>query len=326
MSARSAQNAPAHIVAQKGAVGAARANFFGSDAAPSFVAWGSGLQDHRLPWDMYAGPAGSAGVGVLGFYGEEPIAISAVPAAVVAGNIAAAQVPVNGTNLTLAGASTGITVATAAAPLTTIMPGFLATGQAPLTAGVIIDVAPTPLTFGLRFKQGFYDRTKMIARAVSVTGVAAGVGGAFLVSGFDVYGYAMSELITATAGATTVNGKKAFKVVTSIRPSFSDPGHNYSFQTTDIIGLPILTRRFEDLLMVYNNTSIAAATGFVAADVTAPATTTTGDVRGTYVLQSASDNAKRFSAQISPSLADLASAQFSNPSSLTTGLFGQPQV
>lgn len=321
MSARTAQNAPAHIVAQKGAIGA-RTTFYGSDPAPSFVAWGSGLQDHRLPWNMYGGPTSATALGILGFYGEEPIAISQVPAAVVAGNIAAAQVPVNGVNLTLAGASTGITLATAAAPLT-IAPGFYVNGTIPLTAGVILDAAPALIRMGARFKQGFYDRTTMIARAVSVTGVAAGVGGSFLVSGYDVYGYAMSETIVATAGATTVNGKKAFKVVTSIKPLFSDAGHNYSFQTTDIIGLPILARRFEDLLMVYNNTSIGAATGFVAADVTSPATTTTGDVRGTYVLQSASDNAKRFSVQISPSLADIAG---NVPTSLTTGLFGQPQV
>ena len=47
---------------------------------------------------------------------------------------------------------------------------------------------------------------------------------------------------------------------------------------------------------------------------------TTGDVRGTYALQSASDGTKRLVLYVSPSVANL-----SNATNLPTGLFGVAQ-
>jgi hypothetical protein len=102
----------------------------------------------------------------------------------------------------------------------------------------------------------------------------------------------MSEVIAAPASATTVNGKKAFKYIASVTPAFTD-AHNYSIDTTDIIGLPLRSDFFGDTAINYNATGITASTGYVAAVTTSPATTTTGDVRGTYALQSAADGSKR---------------------------------
>jgi len=213
MSARTAQNAPCHVVAQKGPVGAARASFFGSDAAPSFQAFGGGLQDHRLPWDMYAGPSGSVGFGVLGWYGAEPICLGAQPTALGAAKIAALANVVSGAAMTLAGASTGITVLSATASLL-MWPGMPLNGQVAITAGLVIEGNPTPLQFGRRFIQGFYDRSKMVGRALSVTGVASGTGGAFTIRGYDIYGYPMSETITCGAGWLEITGAP----VTLVKP------------------------------------------------------------------------------------------------------------
>jgi hypothetical protein len=132
----------------------------------------------------------------------------------------------------------------------------------------------------------------LVARAVSVTGSASATGGNITIAGYDIYGMPMSEVIAAPAGASTVNGKKAFKYIASVTPAFTD-AHNYSIDTTDIIGLPIRSDFFGDVAINYNSAAITANTGYTAAVTTSPATTTTGDVRGTYALQSAADGSKR---------------------------------
>lgn len=156
----------------------------------------------------------------------------------------------------------------------------------------------------------------LVSRAVSVTGSASSTGGDFLVSGYDIYGVPMTETITGPAGASTVNGKKAFKYIASVVPQFTD-AHNYSVGTTDIYGFPIRSDFFGDVAINYNATGITASTGYVAAVTTSPATATTGDVRGTYALQSAADASKR-----------LVIRQFVTPVNATTvtGLFGVTQA
>jgi len=126
----------------------------------------------------------------------------------------------------------------------------------------------------------------------------------------------MSEVIAAPASATTVNGKKAFKYISSVVPAFTD-AHNYSVGTTDIYGFPLRSDFFSDVAINYNATAVTANTGYVAAVTTSPATTTTGDVRGTYALQSAADASKR-----------LAIRQFILPANMNsiTGLFGVTQA
>jgi hypothetical protein len=156
----------------------------------------------------------------------------------------------------------------------------------------------------------------VVGRAVSITGSASASGGNFLISGYDIYGAPMSEVIAGPASATTVNGKKAFKYIASVVPQFTN-AQNYSAGTTDIFGFPLRSDFFSDVAINYNSALITANTGFVAAVTTSPATTTTGDVRGTYALQSASDASKR-----------LAVRQFILPANMGTsaGLFGVTQA
>jgi len=113
------------------------------------------------------------------------------------------------------------------------------------------------------------------------------------VSGFDYYGQAMSEAITSSTSASTgVSGKKAFFVITGVTTSGSFGGP-VTVGTTDILGLPV--RAFNAGYIVHtgwDNVITDDAGTFVAAD-TATATTTTGDVRGTYVPSSATNGIKR---------------------------------
>lgn len=288
---------------------------FPLSAAPSLDFLASGIQDHRLPYNSRGSSANQPGI--VGWYGAATtVTVNSVPAAAATANIAALANAANGVAMTLRPATgAGITVLSPAAPAT-----FFPTGLV-LSAGVIIGALPSLISFGTQvsggFNTSFYSRDNNFARCISITGVAGGAGGAFLVSGYDQYGYKMSQLLPVGAGAVTANSTKAFKAITSVVPQFTD-AHNYSVGTADIFGFGMYTNFWESTLIRYNGGLIVASTGFTAGDTTTPATTT-GDVRGTYAVQSATDGVKRLSMGATPTITALAV----NP---TTGLFGQPQV
>lgn len=110
--------------------------------------------------------------------------------------------------------------------------------------------------------------------------------------GYDQYGQAMSEAI-ALNGTTQVNGQKAFKKVYRIAISAACAG-NINAGFTDVLGLPVRVTNVAYVLSVKWDSTLAADAGtFAAADTTSPATTTTNDVRGTYVPSSATGGSKR---------------------------------
>ena len=113
------------------------------------------------------------------------------------------------------------------------------------------------------------------------------------VSGYDIYGQAMSEVIaSSTSASTAVNGKKAFYQISGITVAAPN-GNSIAFGTTDILGSPV--RILDNAYIVhagYNNT-LADNAGNATAAATATATTTTGDVRGTFAPSGATDGAKR---------------------------------
>jgi len=169
-----------------------------------------------------------------------------------------------------------------------------------------------------------YHPGAMIARAVSITSTTSQVNATvFTVNGLDVYGYPMTETITTSGtSATTTNGAKAFKYIQSVTPSKTDGTGNYSVGTLDIFGFPLRSDQFQigvgvgaDTALMMNNAAITSATGYVAA-VKTTATATTGDVRGTYAVQTSSDGTLRLGVIQSPFGPNLQSS---------TGLFGVSQ-
>ena len=160
-----------------------------------------------------------------------------------------------------------------------------------------------------------------VPRAVGVTlGAGSPTTRNVTVSGYDYYGQPMSEVIaTGTTQSTTVNGKKAFWQITSATISGS-PVVTVALGTTDILGIPV---RVTDAAYVasagYNDTLARDAGTFVKA-VTATATTTTGDVRGTYVPSGATDGVKRLVMGI------LLPAIAVGPNSTRTGALGVTQA
>lgn len=137
------------------------------------------------------------------------------------------------------------------------------------------------------------DGTQMIGRAVAITGNAGSTAQNFTVVGYDAWGQPQSEVIAFAGGAATTNGKKAFKYIVSVTPSTTDAGHLLSVGTTDIFGFTMRSDFWEYVNIYYNGAFITSSTGWTVADSTDPATTVTGDSRGTYAVQSASDGTKR---------------------------------
>ena len=184
-------------------------------------------------------------------------------------------------------------------------------------------VTSSRLPFGSSGSVQLWNPQALSARAVSITPVSGTPTGniTFTVAGYDIYGFPMSEAISLTSGSTqgtAVNGKKAFKYIASITPSVTDTV-TYSAGTTNIFGLPLRSDNFGDVLVKYaaalNPVVITSATGYVAADTTL-ASTTTGDVRGTYT-NTPSIGANRFVVQQSPYPYNIGSS---------SGLFGVSQV
>lgn len=291
------------------------------DKAPSVFWGGTMLLDPR-------GSYNNTRSGILGFLGSSgPIfAIDAVPSALPAAvnSMAAVQVPVAGTPLTLVTTNgAGITVQSAATV-------YWPSGNTIPASALIIDSAPATIGFG-RAGQGnssqnvvkAYDPTTLLARNVRIKSVGVDTGATFTVAGYDIYGYPMSEAITGAGAGATASGKKAFKFVTSITPSGTLSGSNVSASQGDVYGFPLQNTGWPYIDIYWGAPPapfITSTTGWLAAVTTSPATTTTGDVRGTYAVQSASDGTNRLTVLITVPLALMSN---SNPS---VGLFGVTQA
>jgi len=160
------------------------------------------------------------------------------------------------------------------------------------------------------------------ARAVSITsGTGTLTNRNVTISGYDYYGQPMTEVIaTGTVQSTTVNGKKAFYQIVSATISGA-LGATIQIGTTDIIGLPVRVVDAGYLVgLGWANASTRATGTFVQADTTNPATSTTGDVRGTFVPSSSTNGTSRLVITIAmPAIAV-------GPNATRTGALGVTQA
>lgn len=114
----------------------------------------------------------------------------------------------------------------------------------------------------------------------------------FTISGYDRYNQPMSQAITGPNNGT-VTTTKAFKSITRIAVNGA-VATDTSAGFGDVLGLPIRVTDAGYLIHVGWAGALADDAGsFVAAVTTDPATTTTGDVRGTYTPSSATNGARR---------------------------------
>lgn len=164
----------------------------------------------------------------------------------------------------------------------------IAASQAPAAAGALTLTAGTSVK-SVTTAGGITLLQLDLPRAIKVN--CSTTARAFTVSGYDYYGQAMSEVITVSVAGTAVTGKKAFYAITGVTIAGSATAAVVG--TSDVLGLPVRVFNVAYLASVKSNNTLAQDAGtFVAAD-TATATTTTGDVRGTYTPVTASDGIVR---------------------------------
>lgn len=262
---------------------------YNDSAGPSIFAHGVGILDNRF------GPfSGGDITNVLpAWYGTDSICVlDQTPSTLSATNLVAAAIPVAGTAMTLAGASTGITVLAAAySPVA---------GQVFPAGTRIIDGNPALITLAaIGGGVSVYDPRTMCARALLLTSVGDDHLATMALVGIDMYGQTFHETVTL-ANATTVATKKCYKGLISATPAGTLSGSNVSIGATDIFEFGLASYEFQFAQIYWNATLISASTGYVAAVTTSPATALTGDVRGTYAVQSASDGTKKLQVFIRP--------------------------
>jgi hypothetical protein len=138
-----------------------------------------------------------------------------------------------------------------------------------------------------------------VPRAISITSNNAADTASFtcLVSGLDVHGQAMSELL-AFSGAATTTGNKAFACICSIKmihASGTALTGTISVGTSTKLGLPAFVPS-AGYVMKELQDGISATAGTFAYGITTAggSTTTTGDVRGTYIPNTVPDGAKTY--------------------------------
>lgn len=196
--------------------------------------------------------------------------------------------------------------------------------------GVTAAVASEPYKvagFGLAF-----DPMQGVCRALSVTAASIGSGTtSILISGYDIYGFPMTEVIQAS-GTTNVNGKKAFKyvlsaVTTSTAATTVTPA-NITIGVSDVFGLNIRSDKWEYMNIFWNGNWAPTSAGWTAA-LSTTSTATTIDVRGQInastlaVATAASTNgARRLTIMMSVPLQNMVNATPLNNSTL----FGTAQV
>ncbi len=112
------------------------------------------------------------------------------------------------------------------------------------------------------------------------------------ITGKDIYGATMSEALSITAGTTSKSaaGAKAFKTITSIAITAAGDAtaNTLNIGHGDVLGLPYVMAK-NTILREWRAGTVATAGTIVAAVTTDPATTTTGDVRGTVTPNAACD-------------------------------------
>jgi len=149
---------------------------------------------------------------------------------------------------------------------------------------------PVPLDVSKGWAAGLariHNPREFLARNISVTASASTAGTAtILISGWDVYGVPMTELLTAS-GTTTIYGKKGFKYIGSAVPQSigTTVSASYTLGIGDTFSFPIRVDEGEQVEAWAGGTCVTNTVGITTALVGA-ATNTTADVRGTIQLSS----------------------------------------
>lgn len=284
---------------------------------PSLFFQGAGIIDDRRAYCYQPGQNSSEPI--YGWYGtDRVVTVNQTPTTAAENSIAATQ------SATTAGAARTLTLNTTNGANTTVNVSITApeTGRT-VTGLMAIDTATATITFGSDASVNVWSPATTLARCVRIEGSSDDSGGVFTVSGRDVYGYLMNEVvvgsISTTAGSTFVVTQKAFKYISTITCSGVINSTGVTVGVADIYGFPIaVTNPSQVLIGISSGTqfsTVTASTGIIVASTVATQTSTTPDVRGTWSSTTAADGTRIYFI-----------TQSINPAALnSTGLYGAAQ-
>src|SRR5262249_6727864 len=134
-----------------------------------------------------------------------------------------------------------------------------------------------------------YNPKEMCTRSLAFTGATAiAVAYSAVISGWDVWGNAMTEVVSAAATVTTFASRKAFNYISSITSGTTVPSsQTVAFGLSDVVGLPMRCDYWEELYVTWNGAAMANSNGFSPGIVGTTVQNSTTDVRGTLALSTA---------------------------------------
>lgn len=135
-----------------------------------------------------------------------------------------------------------------------------------------------------------------VQRSVTLSGAqTSAVAVDVTITGLDDYKVPVTATISSPASTALVQTAKTFRYV-KVSGGVATAGNTVgtvSVGTGDIFGFPYVVNNWGDVQITWNSVGATASTGFVAAVATSPATAYTGDVRGTYAVQTTASNSSR---------------------------------
>lgn len=292
------------------------------DRGPSIQDLGLATADPRAPFCYAPGSASSKPFfSWAGAFGG-PV-VDQAPSAKSTNVIAATQVPVGGTALTL-----NVTTTNGFGAATTI--NAFEGGTVSVRA---IDSAMTGAAFGISAGVNIWNPATAISRTLTIFGSSNGsTAEAWTIAGRDIYGQKITELVlgasTGQSSSVGTSTLKAYKYISAITPSTVNgaiASTLVTVGTNDVFGLPIRVDHpaySQAWIGPSSAAVILASSQWLFASTAATATSTTGDVRGT-VSSTVSSTAASFKVVIfaSPSVANLLTVTSTN----TAGLVGVTQ-
>lgn len=283
---------------------------------PDLSDLGDALMDPRVAYAYQPGSGPSART--FGFYNNTAL-IDFVP---IAANTSAFVVNTGSSGvstftLNAASSANGTYSTTIIAPETGQVTGTL----------IAVDSTAAYLTFGSAGTIAIWNPGAGTGRVVTIRPSSNLDAGTYSVAGRDQYGFKITELVTG--GSTSLTTRKAFKYVSSVTNTTTPTSTGILVGFGDTFGLPLFTPYAGLNAQASFNSSVVNAVSvpfssanFVAAQsVSSVATSTTPDVRGTFVSTTATNGVIRLQLLVTPSASAAASINSSN----VTGLFGLTQ-
>lgn len=315
---------------------------------PSLFDLGFGVPDQRIPFGYYPG-GGTAYT--RGWYATNDIQVlDVVPSSAVTTSVSSGtSVPVAGTALTFTssslalGMTTGVSITRSDTGAT--VTGLMAVGLNTSSSNGATGSSISYLAAGLQIVGGFtfWDPRTLLSRAltISVVNTTSSVGTpssqSVTISGYDIYGYPMSEVVPVSSGSSiTVTGKKAFKYISGATVALADASSGqYQIGISNTFGFPMYSgpgavtyssiffgSSSGTLLNQLQSSSLSNVIAGLGSTLTATASSATGatnlDVRGTFGTSASilSDGVSRLVVLQSPRMYDVGTMVNQWPSGL----------